>query len=303
MRVHSLLNRISAAAILAFGAAALPAPSQDTSQVEIGTSQVSGHVYMLTGSGGNIGVSAGTDGILLIDDQYAQLSSKIADALAALSNQPVRFVVNTHWHGDHVGGNEHFAGGGALLVAHENVRRRMSVDQVIEAFGTRVPAAAKGALPNLTFDDAMTLHFNGDEIDILHPDPAHTDGDAIVHFHRANVIHMGDLYFCGTYPFIDSGSGGNIDGMIAAADRVLAISDEATKIIPGHGPLSNPEELRKYRQMLITVRDRIKRLVAAGKSLDEIQSSQPLKDLDAEWGGGFLNSERFVAIVHTLIRK
>jgi glyoxylase-like metal-dependent hydrolase (beta-lactamase superfamily II) len=303
MAPNTLVASISTALVLTVAAAAMPVAAQNFDQVEIGTHRVAGHVYMLTGSGGNIGVSAGKDGVLLIDDQYAQLGGKIAAAVAALSELPIRYLVNTHWHGDHVGGNQYFADRGALIISHQNVRRRMSTDQVIEAFGSKVPAAAPAALPTLTFDGGMSFHFNGDDISILHPGRAHTDGDIIIHFRGANVIHMGDLYFCGTYPFIDAGTGGSIDGMIAAADRVLSLSDSSTKIIPGHGPLSNVEELRQYRQMLATVRDRLDPLISAGRSLDEIQSAEPLKDLDSQWGGGFLNSERFVAIVYSLLSK
>ncbi|MCH8960879.1 MAG: MBL fold metallo-hydrolase, partial [Bacteroidetes bacterium] len=208
------------------------------------------------------------------------------------------FVVNTHWHFDHTGGNENMGAAGAILVAHENVRARMSVDQFMKAFDRAVPASPPGALPVITFTDAMTFHWNGDDLHVFHVDPAHTDGDAIIHFKGANAVHMGDTYFSGMYPFIDVGSGGSIDGMIAAADEVLALADDATKIIPGHGPLSNKAELHAYRDMLATARDRIHALISEGKSQEEVVAAKPTSDLDAEWGGGFMQPDVWVGIVY-----
>ena len=195
---------------------------------------------MLTGSGGNLGLSVGKSGTYLIDDQYAPLSDKILAAIKAITPDPVRFVVNTHWHGDHTGGNENLGKAGALLVAHENVRRRMSTRAVHRGLRTgRSPPSPEDALPVVTFTDAITFHWNGDEIRVYHVPPAHTDGDSIVHFVKADVVHMGDLFFNGGYPFIDTSSGGRVDGVIEAADRVLAGIGEKTRIIPGHGPLGD----------------------------------------------------------------
>ena len=271
---------------------------QNFDNVQIEVVDVAEGVYMLVGRGGNIGVSVGDDGVFLIDDQYAPLTEKIKAAVATKSDQPIRFVVNTHWHGDHVGGNENMGEAGAILVAHENVRKRMSADQFMEAFNRTVPASPPGALPVITFTDAMTFHWNDDDLHVFHVEHAHTDGDAIIHFKEANAVHMGDTYFNGFYPFIDVSSGGGIDGMIGAADAVLALSDDATKIIPGHGPLSNKAELQAYRDMLATARDRIHKLVSEGKSQEEVVAAKPTSDLDAEWGGGFMQPDVWVGLVY-----
>ncbi|GIV58560.1 MAG: cyclase [Rhodothermaceae bacterium] len=278
---------------------ALAQPNFD--EVQIQTIPVAEGVFMLAGRGGNIGLSVGEDGAFLIDDQYAPLTDKIKAAVAAQTEQPIRFVVNTHWHGDHTGGNENMGQAGAVIVAHENVRRRMSTEQFIEAFNSRTPPAPPAALPVVTFTDAVTFHWNGDEIHVFHVDPAHTDGDAIIFFRRANVIHMGDTYFNGMYPFIDVSSGGTLSGMIAAVDRVLAMTDDATKIIPGHGPLSNRAELMAYREMLATVHARMKALIADGKSRDEAIAARPTADLDATWGRGFLQPDVWVGIVYDAV--
>src|SRR6266571_5451951 len=242
---------------------------QDFSKVQVSTLKVTDGVYMLAGAGGNIGVSAGEDGVFLIDDEYAPLTDKIKAAIAAISDKPIRFLLNTHWHGDHTGGNENLGQGGVLIVAHENVRKRMSVEQFIETFKMKVPASPKAALPLVTFTDAVTFHLNGDEIHSFHVPPAHTDGDSIIHFRKSNVVHMGDCFFNGLYPFIDVSSGGSIDGMIGAADRVLGMTDAATKIMPGHGPLADRAALADFRDMLETVRARVQPMVAAGKTLEQ----------------------------------
>ncbi|QXD15548.1 MBL fold metallo-hydrolase [Rhodocaloribacter litoris] len=278
---------------------ALAQPNFD--EVQIQTIPVAEGVFMLAGRGGNIGLSVGEDGAFLIDDQYAPLTDKIKAAVAAQTEQPIRFVVNTHWHGDHTGGNENMGQAGAVIVAHENVRRRMSTEQFIEAFNSRTPPAPPAALPVVTFTDAVTFHWNGDEIHVFHVDPAHTDGDAIIFFRRANVIHMGDTYFNGMYPFIDVSSGGTLAGMIAAVDRVLPMTHEDTKIIPGHGPLSNRAELMAYREMLATVHARMKALIADGKSRDEAIAARPTADLDATWGRGFLQPDVWVGIVYDAV--
>lgn len=273
---------------------AMPAAAQqDFSSVEIETIRVADGVYMLVGSGGNIGLSIGEDGPFVVDDQFAPLTEKILAAIAEVSDGEVRFVLNTHWHFDHTGGNENFGEAGAFIVAHENVRRRMSVDQFMEAFDRAVPAAPPIALPIITFTEGVSFHWNGETIRVVHVENAHTDGDAIVMFENANVVHMGDTYFNGRYPFIDVQSGGGIEGVIAAADWVLERADSQTKIIPGHGALSGPEELRAYRDMLITVRDRIRMMINDGMSADEVVASKPTSDLDATWGADPDNFVRF----------
>jgi glyoxylase-like metal-dependent hydrolase (beta-lactamase superfamily II) len=274
---------------------------QNFDEVRIETIPVADGLFMLVGSGGNIGLSVGADGAFLIDDQYAPLTEKIKAAVAAQTDQPVRFVVNTHWHGDHTGGNEHMGETGAIIVAHENVRKRMSTEQFLQAFGRRTPPSPPGALPVITFTDAVTFHWNGDDIRVFHVAPAHTDGDAVIHFRKANVIHAGDTYFNGMYPFIDTSTGGSLDGMIAAADMILALADDETKIIPGHGPLSNKAELIAYRDMLATVGARIRELVEAGKTRDEVIAAHPTADLDATWGKGFLQPDVWVGIVYDAV--
>ena len=290
------MHQISRAAViavvigLATGAGSLA--QQDMSDVQIETIPVAEGVYMLVGQGGNIGLSVGDDGPFVIDDQFAPLTYKIVAAIAAVTDGDVRFVLNTHWHGDHTGGNENFGKAGAMIVAHENVRRRMNPAEFRDVMG-RTEQAPPEALPVVTFTDAVNLYWNGENIRVFHVDAAHTDGDAIIHFSNANVVHMGDNFFRGRYPFIDVDSGGGIDGMIEAADRVLAMVNSATQIIPGHGPLSTPEDLGDFRNMLITVRDRIRAMLNDGMSIDEIVAAKPTSDLDAVWGE---NPDRFVTL-------
>jgi glyoxylase-like metal-dependent hydrolase (beta-lactamase superfamily II) len=279
-----------------------PLQQEGFDKVEVVSTKVTDGVYMLTGRGGNIGVSVGPDGVFLIDDQYAPLTDKIRAAVKTLSDGPIRFVLNTHWHGDHTGGNENFGASDVVIVAHENVRKRMSVEQFIEAFGSKVPASPKAALPVVTFTDAVTFHLNGDDIRSFHVAPAHTDGDAVVQFAKANVVHMGDCFFNGMYPFIDLSSGGSLEGMIAAADTVLGRVDAGAKIIPGHGPLADKAALQSYRDMLVGVRDRVKPLVMAGKTLEEVKAAQPTKAFDEKWGQGFMKAEVFLGIVYKSLK-
>jgi len=284
--------------IAAVVAAPVVAAAQGPQAAPIKTTRIAGSVSMLEGVGGNIGVSSGPDGIVIIDDQYAVMSDNIRKALQALGPQPLKFIVNTHWHGDHTGGNEGFGKAGAVIVAHDNVRKRMSTEQVIKAFGLKVPASPAAALPVITFAEAVTFHLNGDEISVTHVEAGHTDGDSIVLFKKANVLHTGDLFTNGTYPFIDVSSGGSIDGVIANVGRLINSVDDNTKIIPGHGPLGDRQALIEYRDMLSTVRGRLKAAIQRGDSLAKIQSDKPTADLDAVWGKGFLKPEQFVAIVH-----
>jgi glyoxylase-like metal-dependent hydrolase (beta-lactamase superfamily II) len=285
------------------GCNGLRAQEEDLSKVVIGTERVADGVYMLTGQGGNIGVSVGEDGVILIDDQYAPLTEKIRAAIATLSDRPVRFLLNTHWHGDHTGGNENLGRAGVVIVAHENVRQRMGMEQFIEAFNEKVPAAAPRALPVITFTDTVSFHWNGDELRATHVPPAHTDGDTVVYFRKANVVHTGDIFFNGLYPFIDVSSGGSIDGMIDAVDQILAATDPRTRFIPGHGPLGDRQQLEAYRRMLAGVRDRIAPLVGAGKTAREVVEAKPSAAFDESWGKGFLKPEQFVQIVYASLKK
>jgi glyoxylase-like metal-dependent hydrolase (beta-lactamase superfamily II) len=278
--------------------AALPAAAQqDYSKVEIKTIKLGATTYMMEGAGGNLGLSVGDDAVFLIDDQYAPLSAKITAAIAKLTDKPVKFILNTHWHSDHTGGNENFGNAGAILIAHENVRHRMSSDQFIEFFKMTEKASPKAALPVVTFAGSVTFHLNGDEMRVMHVPRAHTDGDAIVQFVNTNVIHTGDVYFNGMYPFIDTSSGGTIQGVIAGCDRGLAIANDQTKIIPGHGPLSNKAELKAYRDMLVTVSGRVKDMIRQGKKLEEITAANVTADLDEKWGKGFIKGPKFAEML------
>jgi cyclase len=289
---------LSLSVVVLLGGAAGAFAQQDFSKVEVTSEKLAEGVYMLKGAGGNIGLSVGADAAFLVDDQYAPLTPKIKAAVAALTPKPVKFVLNTHWHGDHSGGNKDFGESGTLIVAHENVRKRMSTEQFIEAFGMKTPPSEPVALPVVTFAESVTFHLNGDEIQAFHVAPAHTDGDSVIHFRKANVLHGGDTFFNGMYPFIDLSSGGSVAGMIAAADRMLALANDTTKIIPGHGPLATKADLKAYRDMLATARDRVAALVKAGKTLEQVTAARPLAELDAKWGQGFLKADPFVSILY-----
>ena len=298
------MKRFVAALAASLAALATPAlAQQDFSKVEIKTTRLSNSVSMMEGAGGNLAVSAGEDTVFLVDDQYAPLTPKIEAAIKALSDKPVRFVFNTHWHGDHTGGNENLGKAGAIIVAHDNVRRRMSAEQFLEAFNSRTPPSPKVALPVVTFAQSMSFHLNGEEIRIVHVPRAHTDGDSIVHFAGSDVVHMGDTFFNGMYPFIDGSTGGSVAGMLAAVDRVLAMTTEKTKIIPGHGPLAGRADLQVYRDMLATVGERVKKAIAEGKSDEEIGKLGLTKDFDEKWGKGFLKPDQFVSLVAGVMRK
>ena len=292
--------------LLVFAIAALAATpastQQDLSKVEVKVEKIAPGVAVLFGAGGNIGLSYGPDGNIIVDDQYAPMSDRILAAIATVDPDPVRFVVNTHWHGDHTGGNEAMGRRGAVILAHDNVRTRMSSEQFIAALDSKVPASPAGALPVVTFEDGVTLHLNGDTLHVVHVANAHTDGDSLVHWQKANVLHMGDTFFHkASLPFIDISSGGSIDGLIAAAGRGLAWSNETTRIIPGHGPVASKAELAAYRAMLVDVRAKVAAGIAAKRTLAQIQASKPA----ASYGmpDGFITPDRFVAFVHESLTK
>lgn len=290
-------------ALIAALAASQALAQQDLSQVVIGTEKVAEGVYMLTGAGGNIGVSAGEDGIVIIDDQFEPVAPKIVEALAKLSPKPARFVINTHFHGDHTGGNEVFGKAGAVIVAHDNVRKRLTEKQVSEFFKRETPPAPRAAWPVVTFTTDMTIHYNGEELRVFHIDNAHTDGDGLIEFRKANVIHMGDTFFNGMYPFIDTDSGGSIEGMIAAANQVLGMVRDDTKIIPGHGPLATRAELTKFRDMLMALRDGVAKHVREGKTLDQTIAAKPSAALDPVWGKGFFKPDQIVGMVYRDLKR
>ena len=260
-------------------------------------------VHMLTGSGGNIALAVGDDFAFLDDDQFAPLTAKILAAVRGVTDKPVRFLVNTHWHGDHAGGNENMAKAGVILVAHDNVRTRLSTEQFIAMFNTRVPPSPKGALPVVTFVESVTFHLGNETVHVVHVPPAHTDGDAIVHFAQANTIHMGDHYFKDVYPFVDLSSGGSFEGVIRAADIALGYANDSTRIIPGHGPLANRADLKKYRDVLVQVRDRVAALIRQGKTKEQVIAAKPTAEWDGTWGAGFMKPDVFLGIVYLSLKK
>jgi cyclase len=277
--------------------------AQDFEKVQIETIKVADGIYMLIGAGGNIGVSAGEDGILLIDTQFAELGEKINSAISEIGGGPIRVVLNTNWHYDHTYGNKPLGKSGALIIAHENTRMRMMSEQYFSDFEMTIPVFPEEALPVVTFKNSLTLHLNGDEIQVVHIENAHSDADIVIYFRKANVIHTGDLFFSGNYPYIDISHGGSTDGMIAAADRIIGMVDENTKIIPGHGALSNRAGLTKFREMLITLRDRIRSQIEEGNTLEEVIASKPTADFDKEWAQG-IPTEMIVGIIYNdLVKK
>jgi glyoxylase-like metal-dependent hydrolase (beta-lactamase superfamily II) len=284
--------------IVAFASAAQA--QQDMSKVEIKAEQLAPGVAVLFGAGGNIGVSYGEDGTVLIDDQFAPLTGKIQTAIAGLGASPVKFLINTHWHGDHTGGNENFGKAGAVIMAHDNVRVRMASDQKT-GFG-EIKASPKAALPVITYAEGLKLHLNGEEVRVVSVPPAHTDGDSIVHWTKSNVIHMGDLYFNKvTFPFVDRGSGGDVRGVIIAADKALALADDATKIIPGHGPVATKADLKAYRDMVSEIVSRVEKAAKEGKTLAEVKAMKPADGFGVATNG-FITANRFVETVYATVK-
>jgi cyclase len=267
-------------------------------EVSIETTYVSGAVYMLEGYGGNLAVMTGEDGVLLVDDQYAPLTDRILAAIAVIDPGPVRFLINTHWHFDHTGGNEQLGGMGSVIVAHDNARQRMSADQFMAVIDRTVPALPEGALPVVTFNDQVTFHFNGEDVTAYHVAKAHTDGDSIIHFPASNVIHMGDNFFNGSYPLVDLSNGGSVTGMVGAVQFALGLCESGTRVIPGHGPLANCADLESFGQMLADATERVRELMASGKSLDEIITMHPNAEQDERLGTGFIKPDQFTRFIY-----
>lgn len=267
---------------------------QDFSKVEIKATQVRGSVYMLEGQGGNIGVTVGDDGILIVDDQFAPLADKIRAALGKLNNGKLKFVLNTHWHGDHTGGNPVF-GEEATIIAHTNVRKRLMVEQ---KRGDRViPPLPKEGLPVITLENSLSLHFNGEEIKVMHFPKGHTDGDCMIYFTNANVAHLGDDFFVGRFPFVDVNSGGDVEGLIKNIETAIAQLPADVKIIPGHGPLSMLDDLKSYHRMLVETTKTVREGIAAGKSLDDLKK-QGFAEEWKEWGTGFIKTDSWIETIY-----
>lgn len=271
---------------------------EDISNVEIKTTKIADGLYMLEGSGGNIGVSIGDDGVLLIDDQFAQLTDKIKAAVAALTDKPIRFVLNTHHHPDHIGGNENLAADGVTIMAHENVRKHMVEGAFNIVVQRRLPPSPQAALPIITFEDSLTLHINGEEIHAFHVDPAHTDGDAYVHFIRADVIHAGDVFRTTGYPLVDTGANGAYRGILAGYERLLRMAGSETQIIPGHGVVSTRKDVEAQLAMLVEIREGIRALMDEGKSLEQVLAASPTAKYDAQWGSGRVTGEDITTVIY-----
>ncbi|MBA3804170.1 MAG: MBL fold metallo-hydrolase [Acidobacteria bacterium] len=271
----------------------------DFSKVEIKVIKAAGNVYMLEGAGGNIGVSVGADGILIVDDQFAPLADKIRAALKTLGEGKLKFVLNTHWHGDHTGGNAQFSSE-APIIAHTNVRRRLETDQFV--LGEAVKASPKEALPVVTFDDRLSVHFNGEEIRVIHFPHGHTDGDSVIFFTGSNVVHMGDDFFAGKFPFVDLDSGGSVEGAMRNVGEILKQLPAGVKLIPGHGPLSNIDDLKLYHRMLVETVGIVRQRMKAGKTLTQIKAAG-LPSEWKEWGTGFIKTDKWIETIYQSYSK
>jgi glyoxylase-like metal-dependent hydrolase (beta-lactamase superfamily II) len=282
---------------------AVPPPA-DFSKVEIKTTDLGDGVYMLEGQGGNITVATAQDGIIMVDGEFAPLHDKIKAAISVISNLPVKYLINTHFHGDHTGGNEPFARDGALVVSEVNVKARLAAGTTNGLTGAKTPPAPASALPGKTYTGAFKIKMNGRVADLKHIANAHTDGDTYVWFKTANVLATGDTFTNGRYPNIDFANGGNVKGMIAAADIYLKLTNARSRIVPGHGPIADKAALLEYRTMLVTARERMAKLVKDGKSEDDVVAAKPFADLDAKWAPTDLASKNFIRVVyHSLADK
>jgi glyoxylase-like metal-dependent hydrolase (beta-lactamase superfamily II) len=271
---------------------------RDWSSIQITSEKLSDNIYVLFGSGGNIGLAIGEENAYLIDDQFSPLSEKILTHVKTLTDKPVKWVLNTHWHGDHTGGNENMANQGAIVIAHENVRKRMSTKQ--DRGGGRIAEPSpESAFPVITFNDKMTLYLgNGNSMHAMHVNDAHTDGDSYYYFPEDNVLHMGDNFFVGRYPYIDLNSGGDIDGLVSNVTMALGIVDDETKIIPGHGKVATKSDLESYKEVITKLRELVVKARAAGNSLEETQKLGLSKEWDATHGQGFISADRIIEFIY-----
>jgi len=268
----------------------------DFSKVEMKATKVAGNVWMLEGAGGNIGVSVGDDGLLIVDDQFAPLADKIRAALKGIADKKLHFILNTHWHGDHTGGNVAF-GPEATIIAHDNVRKRLATEQKSTVFNSTTPPSPKEALPVITFDQTLTVHFNGEEIRAIHYPKGHTDGDSVIFFSASNVVHLGDDFFAGRFPFVDLESGGSVEGLVKNIGELITRIPADAKLIPGHGPISTLDDLKSYHRMLQQTTEIVRGKISAGKTLDQIKS-EGLPAEWAPWGAGFIKTDRWVETIY-----
>ncbi|MGH1486857.1 MAG: MBL fold metallo-hydrolase [Cellvibrionaceae bacterium] len=267
-------------------------------KAELKSQKLSDNIHLITGKGGNIAVSIGEDGTFLIDDKFAPMTDAILNIIKKAGGDTPKFVINTHWHGDHTGGNENLGKKGSIIVAHANVRQRLSEENFISAFNMKAPPQPKAALPVITFTQELRFHLNNDTIDLQHIANAHTDGDSIIFFQKDNILHTGDLFFNGFYPFIDVEHGGSLKGMLTASEILLKLANDDTKIIPGHGPMATKKDLSDFRDMLDVAYKRLSALKKDGKSLEQALTMNPLKTLDAEWSDGLFKTNKWITLIY-----
>ena len=289
------MKKILSLTLLLVFAAAVQAQT-DFSKVQIKATKVAGNVYMLEGAGGNIGVSVGDDGLLIVDDQFAPLADKIRAALKGIADKKLHFILNTHWHGDHTGANVAF-GPEATIIAHDNVRKRLSTEQKSTVFNSTTPPSPKEALPVITFDKTLTVHFNGEEIRAIHFPQGHTDGDSVIFFTASNVVHLGDDFFAGRFPFVDLESGGSVEGLVRNIGELITKIPAGAKLIPGHGPISTLDDLKSYHRMLQQTTEIVRQKIAAGKTLEQVKS-EGLPEEWKPWGEGFIKTDRWVETIY-----
>jgi glyoxylase-like metal-dependent hydrolase (beta-lactamase superfamily II) len=280
---------------------ALAAARARFGKVPIESAKLSENLTLLRGPGGNVVVLDGKDGKLLVDTFTQGAWDSFKKTLDGIGKAPVKLAIDSHWHWDHTDNNANVRGAGATLIAHENTLKRLKETHDLDVIGLHFDPSPENALPQKTFKESYQMDFSGEHVALGHLAPAHTDSDIYIHFQKSNVLHMGDVFFNGIYCYIDKETNGSIGGMIAGANKMLAMVDNETKIVPGHGPLGNKSDLKMFRDMMVTARDRVRKLKSSGKSLEQAVAAKPLSDLDPVWGKGVLNSDAFVHVVYTTL--
>ena len=292
------MNRLTVILVIMLTTGVVHAQNTDFDTVEIKTTQLAGNLYMLEGSGGNIGVSVGEDGVFLIDSQFAELTDKIINAVAAITDEPIRYVLNTHHHPDHTGGNENLAAHDVIILSHENARKYMAEGNFNVVTQRELPPLPESALPVISFNESLSLHINGENIRAFHVDPAHTDGDAFVYFPDANVIHVGDVFRTTSYPLVDAGANGSFRGIMAAYKRLIDLAGPGTKILPGHGVLSTREDVQQQLAMFETILNRVQGHIEEGRSLEEVIAATPTAEFDQRWGSGRVTGADITTVIY-----